>query len=86
MDKYRKDEAPAPLPDAGPPRIVNVGARVILGALGLEGIVSKRKDSRYFSGRSPYWLAMKNPASAPMRREADEDREPQLMMTTDPDA
>jgi ATP-dependent DNA ligase len=55
-------------------------------SLGLEGIVSKRKDSRYFSGRSPYWLAMKNPASALMRREADEDREPQLMMTTDPDA
>jgi bifunctional non-homologous end joining protein LigD len=23
---------------------------------GLEGIVSKRKDSRYISGRSPYWL------------------------------
>jgi bifunctional non-homologous end joining protein LigD len=29
--------------------------------LGLEGIVSKRKDSRYVSGRSPYWLNMKNP-------------------------
>jgi ATP-dependent DNA ligase len=29
--------------------------------LGLEGIVSKRKDSPYRSGRSPHWLKMKNP-------------------------
>jgi hypothetical protein len=29
--------------------------------LGLEGIVSKRKDSAYRSGRSPDWLKMKNP-------------------------
>jgi hypothetical protein len=28
--------------------------------LGLEGIVSKRKDSAYRSGRSPDWLKMKN--------------------------
>ena len=39
-------------------------------SLGLEGIVSKRKDSRYVSGRSPYWLKMKNPASEAARREA----------------
>jgi len=32
--------------------------------LGLEGIVSKRKDSAYRSGRSPDWLKMKN-ANAP---------------------
>jgi hypothetical protein len=32
--------------------------------LGLEGIVSKRKDSTYRSGRSPDWLKMKN-ADAP---------------------
>jgi bifunctional non-homologous end joining protein LigD len=32
--------------------------------LGLKGIVSKRKDSRYISGRSPYWLKMKNPEAA----------------------
>src|SRR5262249_21289947 len=32
--------------------------------LGLEGIVSKRKDSPYRSGRSPDWLKMKN-ADAP---------------------
>jgi bifunctional non-homologous end joining protein LigD len=31
--------------------------------LGLEGIVSKRKDSPYRSGRSPDWLKMKNPAA-----------------------
>ena len=24
--------------------------------MGLEGIVSKRKDSRYVSGRSPHWI------------------------------
>ena len=30
--------------------------------LGLEGIVSKRKDSPYSSGRSPDWLKFKNPA------------------------
>jgi bifunctional non-homologous end joining protein LigD len=41
--------------------------------LGLEGVVSKRKDSRYVSGRSPYWVKMKNPASEAVRREAEED-------------
>jgi bifunctional non-homologous end joining protein LigD len=41
--------------------------------LGLEGIVSKRKDSLYRSGRSPDWLKMKNPASAAVTREAEED-------------
>jgi ATP-dependent DNA ligase len=30
--------------------------------MGLEGIVSKRKDSRYTSGRSRDWLKMKKPA------------------------
>ena len=42
-------------------------------SLGLEGIVSKRKDSRYVSGRSPYWLKMKNPESEAARREAEEE-------------
>jgi bifunctional non-homologous end joining protein LigD len=41
--------------------------------LGLEGIVSKRKDSAYRSGRSPDWLKMKNPACAAVTREAEED-------------
>jgi ATP-dependent DNA ligase len=30
--------------------------------MGLEGIVSKGKDSPYRSGRSPDWLKLKNPA------------------------
>ena len=41
--------------------------------LGLEGIVSKRKESVYRSGRSPDWLKMKNPACAAVKREAEED-------------
>ena len=41
--------------------------------LGLEGIVSKRKDSRYRSGRSPDWLKSKNPSAPAVRREAEED-------------
>jgi bifunctional non-homologous end joining protein LigD len=41
--------------------------------LGLEGIVSKRKDSRYRSGRSPHWIKSKNPLSPAVRREAEED-------------
>jgi bifunctional non-homologous end joining protein LigD len=40
--------------------------------LGLEGIVSKRKDSPYRSGRSPDWLKMKN-ADAPVKREEEEE-------------
>ena len=40
--------------------------------MGLEGIVSKRKDSRYRSGRSPDWLKSKNPACEAVRREAEE--------------
>jgi len=53
-----------------------VGAVRVLAALaklGLEGIVSKRKDSPYRSGRSPDWLKMKNPACAAVKREAEED-------------
>jgi bifunctional non-homologous end joining protein LigD len=41
--------------------------------LGLEGIVSKRKDSPYRSGRSPDWLKMKNPACAAAKCEEEED-------------
>jgi bifunctional non-homologous end joining protein LigD len=41
--------------------------------LGLEGIVSKREDSPYRSGRSPDWLKMKNPTHDAVRREAEED-------------
>jgi bifunctional non-homologous end joining protein LigD len=41
--------------------------------LGLEGIVSKRKDSPYRSGRSPDWLKMKNP-EVPAVNEEDWNR------------
>jgi bifunctional non-homologous end joining protein LigD len=41
--------------------------------LGLEGIVSKRKDSTYRSGRSPDWLKMKNAAAPAVKREEEED-------------
>jgi bifunctional non-homologous end joining protein LigD len=42
--------------------------------LGLEGIVSKRKDSRYRSGRSPDWIKSKNPNAPAAKREAEEGR------------
>jgi len=41
--------------------------------LGLEGVVSKRKDSAYRSGRSPDWLKMKNSDAPTVKREAEED-------------
>ena len=41
--------------------------------MGLEGIVSKRKDSHYRSGRSPHWIKSENPACAAVKREAEED-------------
>ena len=41
--------------------------------VGLEGIVSKRKDSRYRSGRSPHWIKSKNPNAPAVKREAEED-------------
>jgi ATP-dependent DNA ligase len=43
--------------------------------MGLEGIVSKRKDSRYRSGRSSDWLKSKNPTCEAVRREEEEDWE-----------
>jgi hypothetical protein len=41
--------------------------------LGLEGIVSKRKDSAYRSGRSPDWLKMKNSDAPAVKRDEEED-------------
>jgi hypothetical protein len=41
--------------------------------LGLEGIVSKRKDSVYRSGRSPDWIKMKNADAPAVKREAEGD-------------
>jgi bifunctional non-homologous end joining protein LigD len=39
--------------------------------LGLEGIVSKRREMRYRSGRSKAWLKIKNPKSPAMLRVED---------------
>ena len=41
--------------------------------LGCEGIVSKRLDSPYSSGRSPHWVKVKNPKAPAVKREAEED-------------
>ena len=41
--------------------------------LGLEGIVSKRRDSFYSSGRSAHWIKTKNPDAPAVKREAEED-------------
>jgi bifunctional non-homologous end joining protein LigD len=40
-------------------------------ARGLEGIVSKRRDRPYISGRARCWIKVRNPASAAMRRYAE---------------
>jgi ATP-dependent DNA ligase len=41
--------------------------------LGCEGIVSKRLGSTYSSGRSKYWVKVKNPNAPAVKREAEED-------------
>jgi bifunctional non-homologous end joining protein LigD len=41
--------------------------------LGCEGIVSKRKESRYRSGRSHHWVKCKNPLAPAATREIEED-------------
>jgi bifunctional non-homologous end joining protein LigD len=41
--------------------------------MGLEGIVSKRKDSPYRSGRSPDWLKMKNADAPAVKRKEEEE-------------
>jgi ATP-dependent DNA ligase len=41
--------------------------------LGLEGIVSKRRNSPYRSGRSLDWIKSKNPSAPAVSREAEED-------------
>jgi bifunctional non-homologous end joining protein LigD len=40
--------------------------------LGAEGIVSKRIDSTYRSGRSRVWIKVRNPASIAVQRERSE--------------
>jgi bifunctional non-homologous end joining protein LigD len=81
--EQRKFDLSRLLADASPGLVLNNwidgdkldGATVLeqVSSLGLEGIVSKRKDSRYISGRSPYWLKMRNPRSEAVRRAAEED-------------
>jgi bifunctional non-homologous end joining protein LigD len=39
--------------------------------LGIEGVVSKRRDSPYRYGRSKSWIKVKNPASPAMLRLQD---------------
>jgi bifunctional non-homologous end joining protein LigD len=39
--------------------------------MGLEGMVSKRRDPPYRAGRSPHWIKVKNPASPAMKRAED---------------
>jgi bifunctional non-homologous end joining protein LigD len=80
---HRKVELNGLLADAGPGVLANrwidgsecdgAAAFAQACALGLEGIVSKRKDSRYISGRSPYWLMTKNSDSEAVRRAAEEN-------------
>src|SRR3974390_2193566 len=41
--------------------------------LGCEGIVSKRLGYTYSSGRSKYWLKVKNPKAPAVKRQAEED-------------
>jgi bifunctional non-homologous end joining protein LigD len=55
--------------------ITGVGTIIFQQAckLGLEGIVSKSKDSRYISGRSLHWIKSKNPNAPAVKREAEED-------------
>src|SRR5271166_2010104 len=50
--------------------------------LGLEGIVSKRRDSRYRSGRSPDWIKSNNPAAPAAKREAEEEWVTLWILTT----
>jgi ATP-dependent DNA ligase len=41
--------------------------------MGLEGIVSKRRDSFYRSGRSPDWIKSKPQRVKAVKREAKDD-------------
>jgi bifunctional non-homologous end joining protein LigD len=47
-----------------------IGPDLFLAAcrMGLEGLVSKRKDRAYRAGRSPNWIKLKNPKHAAMTR------------------
>jgi ATP-dependent DNA ligase len=47
--------------------------------LGLEGMVSKRKDPPYRSGRSPDWLKMKNADAPAVKREEEWGKRPAVI-------
>ncbi len=69
----RAYEAPTPWLAMHPAVRAHRGRRraVVLRAacnLGLEGIVAKRRDSRYHSGRSRDWIKIKNMAHPAMER------------------
>ncbi len=58
------------------PTLMTRDGEMVLGhacKMGLEGIVSKRKDSPYRSGNSPDWIKMKNSDAPAVTREAEED-------------
>jgi len=40
-------------------------------SMGLEGLVSKRRDRPYHAGRSPHWIKVKNRSHPAMRRVKD---------------
>jgi len=91
--EQRKVDLSRLLADAPPGLVLNYwingdkvdGATVFeqVCALSLEGIVSKRRDSRYISGRSPYWLKMRNPTSQAARREHQDDLARQTLPTAE---
>jgi ATP-dependent DNA ligase len=41
--------------------------------MGLEGLISKRRDRAYRGGRCTHWIKVKNPASLAMNRAAEID-------------
>jgi hypothetical protein len=49
-----------------------------------EGIVSKRLDSPYRSGRSPHWVKVENPKASAVKREAEEDWGPLICGSSEP--
>jgi hypothetical protein len=87
LDRFGIDQAPQPVPgkprqNACSPGRDQIGILgdlkseclgEIIGIRRLEGIVSKRTDAPYRSGRSRTWLKSKNPASAAVRREREEE-------------
>jgi bifunctional non-homologous end joining protein LigD len=44
--------------------------------MGLEGLVSKRRDRAYRGGRCKHWIKVKNPDSPAMKRAAEVARRP----------